>query len=78
MAKNSPRVTGEPITTITDDQLRWLRDNTGWVGDERVREHRIIRNALHGDSVARGLCIGFYNERMRNEAELAAIGPRCS
>jgi len=58
------RATGE---NITDDQIRWLRNNTGWVGEARAKEHRILANALHGDPVARGLCAGFLNERRRND-----------
>lgn len=64
------RIAGE---TVTDDQLRWLRDNTGWVGEAREKEHRIIGNALRGDPVARGLCAGILNERARIDPLLAAF-----
>lgn len=62
--------------TVTDDMLRWLRDNTGWVGEARERDQRLIANALHGDSVARGLCAGYLNERAKIDPTCAAVMAR--
>lgn len=62
--------------TITDAQIRYLRDNMGWVGERCEKERRMLRAALDGDRVARGLAAGAFNERVRNDPAAAAWNAR--
>lgn len=58
--------------TITRDQLLELRHSTGWIGERCERDQQLIGNALRGDPVARGLCAGIYNERIRAAGRVGA------
>lgn len=41
-------LSGSQLTagTVTDDQIRWLREHTGWKGEQCQREQSIIATAL--------------------------------
>ena len=53
-----------PITehTLTDGQLRWLRDNTGWIG-RAADDQELIGRARRGDRQARVVCAAAINAR---------------
>lgn len=69
------KIAPDPVTaeTITVDQLKWMRDNTGWIGPACEHAHRMIHAAIHGDPNARATCAAWLNQRRTRDAFWAAL-----
>lgn len=59
--------------TITDTQLTWLRDRTGWLG-EAGEHQRVIARARRFDAKALEICAVWYNARQVNELLISQFG----
>lgn len=64
MTRPTPPTDGPSVTadTITDEQLRWLRENTGWLG-RAADDQAMIGRARRGDREARERCADAWNAR---------------